>query len=305
MINNINSIIAATMNEANSSIITNINDSDIKKILTSNDYMTAFNNDCLGYRIFRGVNSDYSNAAIITPGIRISQNTHNIYTRLISDILPSWKEYPKRNRSFVCSTSINTAMDYAENGFLYVIFPKNDSKIGICSESDIWYSFGYLCSQLDIIDLSQFNDLVLYMIFKIYYRQDSNELLQLTHGIDSKNNKIVKKEIYTNIKKIFNLGSTNKIIDLFNNITNILNDNYDEFNSLYNDTEYSNKLIAYILKQKNINVLDIIANLLDPNNNKIKYTTVRNFNTKHIKNREVWIEGECLFVEYNYMRNHI
>ena len=42
----------------------------------------------------------------------VSANSNNLYTRLLSGILPEWREYPKRNESFICSSSIEVALNY-------------------------------------------------------------------------------------------------------------------------------------------------------------------------------------------------
>lgn len=44
--------------------------------------------------------------------IRSSANTSNHYTVLFSELLPSWKNIPKRNRSLICSTSADDAFAY-------------------------------------------------------------------------------------------------------------------------------------------------------------------------------------------------
>lgn len=82
-----------------------------------------------------------SNPVIATnPGkiLRKSQNTANIYTEYLSEYSQAWKQLPPRNRCIVCSSSSYYAAGY---GTLYVVFPENGSKIGVCPEQDFWNSF--------------------------------------------------------------------------------------------------------------------------------------------------------------------
>lgn len=94
---------------------------------------------------------------------RVSQNTTNHYT-LIFDNLRSWKTWPKRSRSFICSASQHYAAGYAGTGLgLFAIIPFNGVKIGDVGEDDMWdidmeffdreYRIVTLNSKLDYLDL--------------------------------------------------------------------------------------------------------------------------------------------------------
>ena len=73
---------------------------------------------------------------------RISANTKNFYTILIDEMLPSWKGYPKRSRSWVCSSDRYTAEAYGyDRGSLYEVYPVGDPMIAICPAVDMWDSF--------------------------------------------------------------------------------------------------------------------------------------------------------------------
>jgi len=67
---------------------------------------------------------------------RASANTTNEYTILFNHILKSWTKYPRRN--VICSTDDINAASY---GYTYFVFPVNGTKIGVCSDQDIWLSF--------------------------------------------------------------------------------------------------------------------------------------------------------------------
>ena len=84
---------------------------------------------------------------------RESANTYNYYTVLF-DNLPSWSEYPKRSKSLICTSELNIAFGYSdtkENGALYIVIPKDNTKIGICPTYDIWDAFD---GKLDLIALN-------------------------------------------------------------------------------------------------------------------------------------------------------
>lgn len=70
--------------------------------------------------------------------VRKSANTANCYTVLIDYFLKSWKLYPKRSRSFICSLDEDYASGY---GNLYQVYPVGNPLIGICSSRDMWNSF--------------------------------------------------------------------------------------------------------------------------------------------------------------------
>jgi hypothetical protein len=91
---------------------------------------------------------------------RRSANTRNYYT-LINDNSPYWKQYPKRSESIICTTNINDAKGY---GFQYAVFPYDGAKIGVCPESDYWYSFQKTLGEYTTLD--EFND-ILYKIIVV------------------------------------------------------------------------------------------------------------------------------------------
>jgi hypothetical protein len=86
-------------------------------------------------RIYRGMPGDadfkFGDTSIRS---RKSKNTENYYT-LIMDNDPIWKAFPKRSESFICSTNPGYAEDY---GKLYLVFPVDGTKIGVCPGNDIW-----------------------------------------------------------------------------------------------------------------------------------------------------------------------
>lgn len=71
-------------------------------------------------------------------GKRVSKNTSNYYTVIIDEIFKSgtsYKDYPLRSESIICSTSKTTAGHY---GNVYVVLPFKGVDIGYIGTDDIW-----------------------------------------------------------------------------------------------------------------------------------------------------------------------
>jgi hypothetical protein len=138
-----------------------------KKYITT-DFSESWNQYLKGNIIYRGERNIENNISYVIPGSRYSQNTSNHYTELFSEILPSWKDFPKRNHSVICTTDYNKSNNYG--GKVYVILPKNGTKIGVCSESDIWYSFPLFNNEIhsDDMNLSFFAHTISCIVDKLY-----------------------------------------------------------------------------------------------------------------------------------------
>jgi hypothetical protein len=95
-----------------------------------------------GTYIYRDIDSFGYTAGIVDPSTSRKERkspwaSSNHYNLLLSN-LPSWKDYPKRNMSLICTTDIEEAMS---RGNPYLVLPFNGSKIGVCPVGDIWDSF--------------------------------------------------------------------------------------------------------------------------------------------------------------------
>lgn len=105
----------------------------------------ALNKFQSGDRIYRGV-SLTNPAVLVDPSkaVRTAANTSNYANMLVSNILPSWKGWPRRDQSLICSTNRRTAEGYGhyKAGGPHVVLPFDDATIGVCSAMDFWDSFG-------------------------------------------------------------------------------------------------------------------------------------------------------------------
>lgn len=79
---------------------------------------------------------------------RKSANTTNYYTLMFSEILPSWKNIPKRNKALICSTEQATAQTYSGDNNSFLVVPYDSTIIAQANEADFWniteneYDFG-------------------------------------------------------------------------------------------------------------------------------------------------------------------
>ena len=93
-----------------------------------------------GRRIFRGVPSE-ARALLVDPTKveRKAANTFN-YMNIMQATLPSWKAYPRRNRSLICTTSYSTAAAYGFDG-RFAVLPFGDPMVGIVPGDDWFRAF--------------------------------------------------------------------------------------------------------------------------------------------------------------------
>lgn len=105
-------------------------------------------------------------SGVYTPesGTRQSQNTTNHYTRLY-DTNPANTAFPKRSKSFICTTSMSTALHYTHeknDGTLSVVIPFDDTVVAMCPTRDIWYGEPEDINKLSInkINLRKLNDIL-------------------------------------------------------------------------------------------------------------------------------------------------
>lgn len=71
---------------------------------------------------------------------RLSANTRS-YVGLIMDNLDVWQSYPKRSQSLICTSGYTTASWYGDQTNVYRVFPVNGTKIAVCPDEDVWFSF--------------------------------------------------------------------------------------------------------------------------------------------------------------------
>lgn len=233
--------------------------------------------------IFRGIHgrSDVHLYADSSGHERVSRNTLNYYTLLMDHILPSWKRYPDRSKSFICSTSVNTAGSY---GNAYVAFPRDGTLVGVCSEEDVWTSFSKAEGILDFVDMDGFNKFLqnMFKVFKVSNASDRDA------------------NVFGNALKELN---------------NIFKNNLENFDS---SQEFIEKMMEFVTNNSNIsfgkfpldvflyewikykNIIKMLDDVMDPDENKFRLTVSEKVPTQY-KNRdqEIWFSGPAVFVDSN------
>lgn len=125
--------------------------------LLNSDYSEAWAAFKDGKKLYRGLTIFDHDAnpfiSKITDKERFSlHSTHSkvdsIYNTLFSSKLDSWSDYPKRNKSVICSNSIIVAGDY---GSVYYVLPINGTILGECPNFDLWFSFNKSLPKVSIL----------------------------------------------------------------------------------------------------------------------------------------------------------
>ena len=252
---------------------------EIAKALQLPEYSDAVAAFKKGKRIYRGDKSQEEHLGMfITPGIRVSQNTSNIYTKLLSELLPSWRKYPRRDRCTVCTNSQGVAYRYAKLN-VFSIFPQNGTKIGVCIDNDIWYSFPFLFDGMDLIDLNDFVEAITALFEEVFIT-----------GIDVGN--LFKQD-------------ANKIRRVIKQLERTIRETNDAH--IYDSVE-NYKLIRYIvdnIKHKK-SLLQILNFLMNPAKNEFRLVSIKNIPIADgNSSNELWFEGQYLMIRENIARHII
>jgi len=268
-----------------------INKEKALKMLSSSSYKFSLK----GTPMYRGLPSYKGDFLIVSPANfeRVSRNTDNYYT-LLMDNLPQWREYPKRSKSIICSTSYEIAQEYSgEENSLYVVIPKVGSKIGVCSDADIWNSFAAFDS------LISFNNIINHLLKLadkyITYIDDIYDLRDLFMHYDD-----VVNELHGMYEELEPEELNNTNISDF--ILNYMEDYLLFSREIYKSScEYEtlSKLCKHY--SKGGKTLDFFAELLDPDENGFELEIAGNHKLPY--NREVWTDGTSILIESEVFDN--
>jgi len=209
-------------------------------------------------RIYRGKRGDLD-YMLIAPGrgkLRRSHNTRNYYTLLI-DNLKVWSAYPKRSRSIVCSTNIGKASGYGE---LYIVFPYNTAKIGVCPTDDIWDS---IQSNYQY-DLNTFNRMLQSLL------EASTKWSNKGFDANWKNLTDVFKESEAMIQSLSWVFKKDERIGRYPSEGDAI---YDIYNKIVNGKSY----------------VQVLSDMLNPNTNNFKIETPKSINLSQDNHNEVWV----------------
>lgn len=268
--------------------------------------------------LYRASSNKYDEAFLFSPGERVSQGTANVYNKLISNILPSWKNFPRRNNSIICTNNYSVAEDYTEystrrSGIVYIVIPPNNAKLVISPRSDIWYAFSYIKSKTGLVSLRNINDSILkFLAFfdNFINNQDLvNDIYSESYDMTELIQSIRDKELF-NINKYENLFTNadgSSIAAIFNRIDKLLSDkkfilNLMPIYKMYFLDEPLAAIGNYILNRKKSNVnstiINILDNLFNPSSNGFEVVDYSSFSNKEYIDREIWVEEPCIFIEF-------
>lgn len=218
-----------------------------------------------GRRIFRGVPSG-AQAMIVDPTKveRKAANTFN-FMNIMQGSLPSWKGWPQRNRSLICTTSYKTAAAYGFDG-RFTVLPFGDPVIGIVPSDDWFRSFTqYGGPQWVNNELSNF--------YAGMYDVEHKARVPLPE---------TKPQFYAAIKQLQAWSQANP-----DKVKKILQLNP------------GSKFIKALLAEPSF--VEGLNNLLDPATNGFKMMPMSTF--KAGKDVEVWFSGPALLVHADVMLN--
>jgi hypothetical protein len=218
-----------------------------------------------GIRFYKGSNID-EKYVIQYARHRKSIGKSNLHTLLLSEILPSWKSYPKRNHCIIFALSKEVASSYVKKGgALYSVFPSDDALLGIALVPNIWDAFGIPLQELNKF-LSCLNDRTLGV--NVEETQEFKNFLTFLHGKNIEDGKVLEKDIET-----------------------ILEESPGTFPNSGKIREFATKMLA------SGNCTAYLDDYLEPSKN--------GFDRKKIsddldflvgKDYEVWTEQACLFI---------
>lgn len=237
------------------------------------DAVDIIKNNCTEFlkdkksRIFRGLGDNDSSYLLVKPSeglLRRSANTDNHYTLLI-DHSKRWDGFPKRSKSIICTTNGETACNY---GFLYVVIPFDNAKIGVCPLSDIWYSF-----KMDINEFVQ----DLSRVGVSDYDFDA-----MLAGLESLGKRIIESKGKIDYDKSSGGLSSDWLFSKLTDHPDLLSIS----KSYYKEWESNNSLSFY----------DFLDNLFDPKRNKFKVESYEGIIKMGDFDQEVWTDSNCVMV---------
>ena len=238
------------------------------KLLLKRKTNSAWKRHLEEYRIFRGIGGSNNPYKFISPSKtkRESKNTLNIINSFL-DIIPSWKNWPKRSNSIICSSSPQGAGWY---GTVFQVFPFNGAKIGICSQSDFWESFPVIKERFENYDVDSLN----YLFSDIY------SLFQIP--IDPWK---------------FKVEDAKKLIDYLNETTK----RHEDVKFLYTNLEDGRStrsllLVDMINHYKGGDWIEYFDDLFNPEKNNFKLTTIEEYSQLETPKREVWTDSNSLMI---------
>ena len=203
--------------------------------------------------------------------LRKSANTTNYYTMLFDHILPSWKDYPDRSRSWICTSSHYYASGY---GSTYYVFPIGNPNLGVCPRRDIWGSFTPRFGSLPGFNV---------MLVKI------SKILKVPRG--------------ATVERINNLfDKINELSDEY--IDDVLCKKFNDSNygNIGNSSRFMKGFIEY--RKRGGSFIDYVDKEMSPSENNFHLISLDEYASNYgLDDNEIWFSGPSYFV-LNYVLNY-
>lgn len=199
------------------------------------------------------------------PISRVSRDNANHYTVIMSN---TWKDYPKRNKSFICTLNKNNIY-----GYYYDVIPEDGSKWGVAPRSDIWSTFKNTLGYPD--DFFRFVD-------------DLSKNLGL--GVVNDTN---YKELRKDMIRLFDELKERDLKDnLWNKMRAIAEDTHDEFIGFFQKN----------YEKPSSKIFDELINIMKPENNDFKLLEYKDLENEE-NEKEIWTDSPCVFVKKDEIDN--
>jgi polyhydroxyalkanoate synthesis regulator phasin len=182
---------------------------------------------------------------------------------------PEWKEYPRRDH--ICSTDLGGTHDY---GVSFMVVPKNGAKVGVCNDFDIWSS-------------------------------GNKELHKPSETLDSINSEMtnvidqVRKMLEMNTDKslryVKDIGQFAELVDEIDK--ELAKAGVDKIANAINKEGHIRSIGREILisLRKHGSIKEMLFAVYSP---KSLGTEIETFPLFLRESREVWVDGEVLFIRY-------
>ncbi len=267
--------------------------------------------------LYRASSEREFNPFLFTPGERVAQGVSNVSTRLISDILPSWANTPKRSNSVICSNDYYASAEYTSygsrrGGVVYVVIPPNNAHIMVSPTTDFWYAFSYLRDEVGLKSLDLISSSLLTFFGFFYYIVDRDLITGVTPAWPDELLKIKKNTQYGEskyieaVENLFLNGNRSTILHTLSAIDRALSSRkfMDAARRVYNAQASAEPAFAmgyYIFEKKSTNpsvsIVKILDNLFDPDKNGFDSALYINFVDRVYPSCEMWTDKPCIFVE--------
>ena len=248
---------------------------EVLKLIKSH-YSDAAKNFLDGNKLYRGIDLSVKFLEVDNSSIERKSTTMNSnnYNRLLSDILPSWKKYPKRNKSVICGTSMGIAKGYGSH--IYIVLPKNTASIGFCPTADIWDSFKYAYEMLEKDEI----------VFKALYKSKLIDKMRSNYLDNYPNIDTITRNNIPDVLKFYSGDQLYSFDGKVQQILNRCNLTLEEFLDL---------------KVDNIDLKTYFDEYFDPEKNKFYLSkNLNDIDSKNYDRNEVWTDSKCLLIKWEY-----